>query len=151
MVPGDEVVAEPVETLKIDRRRERGIGSLAQPRVGGEDGLVDLSELQRIPRRGVIGDHFEHDRLDVRLLAPVVGASLDDDLLAAVPLHQSIRAAADREIIEVGVEVAFRIDMLRKDVHVGEMNQLAGPRLPKPHLDGVVADHSGTRRIQVFE
>ena len=48
--------------------------------------------------------------------APVIVAALEDDLLPRTRRTSPVRAAADRAEVEVVLEVALRVDVLRKDV-----------------------------------
>jgi hypothetical protein len=49
-------------------------------------------------------------------------------------------ARYDREVIEIAIEIALRVDVLRNDGDIGEVDELTRQRLAERDLDNVVAN-----------
>ena len=150
-VPGDVVVCERVEAPEVDRFRQLRPAAFHQPRVGSDHRLIDIAALHGVPCRPVIDDHFEQNLLQIRPLAPVFGAPLEQDLFPRLTAHQAIGSAADGPGGEVGFEIALRVDMLGKHQQVVEVRELGGQLLLEGHGDGVVVDDLRVAEVELFE
>ena len=112
-VPRDVVVAERVEAAELEPVFELQVVALVEPDVGADGRLVEIATLQCVPCGGVVDDHLEEHVFDVRLLRPVVFATLEENFFSGDAAREAIRSAADRARNEVVAEVAGCVDVLR--------------------------------------